>query len=567
MAQSFIFGGNTGISYDEAQRKRAIADKLRQAATDYMPKNWAEGLNEIAMALSAKKAGKTADSVEAQRSAAADAIMASLMGGGGYSPVAAPQGPAMPGNGGVTASPLDGPQAIAADAMAAIGQGARVGGGSMSTPVGGGPDLAGVSDAAKAAMAKLQATTGQTFDITSGYRDPAHNAAVGGAKHSQHLDGNAFDISTAGMSQPEIEKLIVEARNSGFGGVGIYNGSLHFDVGPQRAWGPSYHSDSVPSWAQNALATGVVGGTPAATPVGGAAPSGGGQGGAPDVGTLMMAMSNPALSPEQRQIVAALLGQAQQQSDPMRQLELQKAQLELAQMQNPAASGGEYGLQPIVTQDADGKYHLFQIAKDGSAPKEIPLPYGWTPQQQYLDTGTGYTPVPKQGVGTGAPIGKDLAGAASDTAVGKAQGEAISSAESIASKMPGLEDTIAKLDKLAEEATYTMAGRTIDWAMKETGMPPRDAAVARADYIATVNNQVLPLLRDTFGAAFTEKEGNTLRETLGDPNASPMEKQAVLRAFIEQKKRDLAAMQTQSGASTPAPAPTGGASNDPLGLR
>ncbi len=30
--------------------------------------------------------------------------------------------------------------------------------------------------------------------IVSGYRDPAHNAAVGGAKNSQHLYGNACDI-------------------------------------------------------------------------------------------------------------------------------------------------------------------------------------------------------------------------------------------------------------------------------------------------------------------------------------------------------------------------------------
>ena len=348
MAQSFIFGGNTGISYDEVQRKKAMAEQLRMAAQSYAPKNWGEGLNELAKALVAKGTGKIADKAEAQRSAAADAIMASLMGGGGYSPVAAPQGPAMPGNGGVTAAPLDGPEAIAADAMAAIGQGSRIGGGSMSTPVGGGPDLAGVSDAAKAAMARLQEATGQTFDITSGYRDPAHNAAVGGAKHSQHLDGNAFDISTAGMSQPQIEKLIIDARNAGFGGIGIYNGSLHFDVGPQRAWGPSYHADSVPAWAQNALATGVVGGTNAPTPV-----SGGG-GGSPDLRTLMMAMASPALSPDQKQIVAALLGQAQQQSDPMRQLELQKAQLELAQMQNNPAANAPASFQALDMQARAG---------------------------------------------------------------------------------------------------------------------------------------------------------------------------------------------------------------------
>jgi dephospho-CoA kinase len=86
-----------------------------------------------------------------------------------------------------------------------------------------------------------------------------------------------------------------------------------------------------------------------------------------------------------------------------------------------------------------------------------------------------------------------------------------------------------------------------DSVAKQTGQLPREAAVARARYIAVVDNQVLPLLRDTFGAAFTQKEGETLRNTLGDPNKSPAEKKAVLRSFIEQKRRDLEALAMQSG--------------------
>ena len=57
----------------------------------------------------------------------------------------------------------------------------------------------------------------------------------------------------------------------------------------------------------------------------------------------------------------------------------------------------------------------------------------------------------------------------------------------------------------------------------------------------------LPLLRDTFGAAFTVKEGETLRATLGDPNYSPAEKDAVLSAFIDQKNNKVMALKRQIG--------------------
>ena len=50
-----------------------------------------------------------------------------------------------------------------------------------------------------------------------------------------------------------------------------------------------------------------------------------------------------------------------------------------------------------------------------------------------------------------------------------------------------------------------------------------------------IDNQVLPLLKATFGAAFTVSEGDKLSATLGDINLSPDEKDAALDAFIEQK--------------------------------
>jgi hypothetical protein len=137
--------------------------------------------------------------------------------------------------------------------------------------------------------------------------------------------------------------------------------------------------------------------------------------------------------------------------------------------------------------------------------------------------------------------------------VGEAIGEARAKLGSMEAQLPALEQIAQKLSALGKTATYTGAGQAVDAATRQMGLPMRDAAVARAEYISTVDNEVLPLLRQTFGAAFTQKEGESLKVTLGDPNKSPEEKDAVLRSFIEAKKREVGSLQRQTGASPSAP--------------
>lgn len=134
-------------------------------------------------------------------------------------------------------------------------------------------------------------------------------------------------------------------------------------------------------------------------------------------------------------------------------------------------------------------------------------------------------------------------------AQGKTQAETIASLDSINAKMPGLQQNVKELYDLADKATYTTTGQFINWAAKESGYGATDGAKARTEYIAKIDNQILPLLRDTFGAAFTVAEGDRLRDTLGDPNSTPEEKKLVLNAFIEQKMRDAQALAIQAGAS------------------
>jgi hypothetical protein len=78
--------------------------------------------------------------------------------------------------------------------------------------------------------------------INSSFRTPKHNASVGGGKTSQHLKGNALDLSFPGNPQilelynKEIEKrgnLFKAMRSVGINGLGLYDNFLHIDTRPR----------------------------------------------------------------------------------------------------------------------------------------------------------------------------------------------------------------------------------------------------------------------------------------------------------------------------------------------
>ena len=78
--------------------------------------------------------------------------------------------------------------------------------------------------------------------IISGYRSPARNEAVGGAKKSQHMEAKAADIKIAGVPTEEIYNRIDKLIAQGLikqGGLGKYikSGFVHYDIrGTKARW-------------------------------------------------------------------------------------------------------------------------------------------------------------------------------------------------------------------------------------------------------------------------------------------------------------------------------------------
>lgn len=125
------------------------------------------------------------------------------------------------------------------------------------------------------------------------------------------------------------------------------------------------------------------------------------------------------------------------------------------------------------------------------------------------------------------------------------RGEVLTDLARMEASLPGVKEAVDELIELSTVATSTFAGRLFDTAVKESGFGSTKGANARAKLIAIVDNQVLPLLKETFGAAFTVTEGENLKASLVDPDASPSQKREQLNAFYAQKERNIRTKQAQ----------------------
>lgn len=75
----------------------------------------------------------------------------------------------------------------------------------------------------------------RAITITSGFRTPAHNRAVGGAKNSFHLKGMAADFVVEGLTPQEVQKRLDPIWD---GGLEYAPTWTHLDTGPKRRFKP-----------------------------------------------------------------------------------------------------------------------------------------------------------------------------------------------------------------------------------------------------------------------------------------------------------------------------------------
>lgn len=139
----------------------------------------------------------------------------------------------------------------------------------------------------------------------------------------------------------------------------------------------------------------------------------------------------------------------------------------------------------------------------------------------------------------------------------KARGETFTDLNAKKAALPGIESVVAKLKILADDATFTLSGKALDEIAKQFGFST-EGSTARAKMVSIVDNQVLPLLKPIFGAAFTAAEGDRLRDALLDPDSSPESRKAQLDSFLKQARRNIESGERELSQPAQQQAPTSG---------
>ncbi|MDX5370193.1 MAG: phage tail-type lysozyme domain-containing protein [Alphaproteobacteria bacterium] len=349
---SYIFGGNTGMSYDEIKRRREIADRL--AVNMGVPKNVGEGLNAIGDALMIRGLRRRADAAEKKGRDEFSKAWDGLFAGVG-SPRSLPD----------DANYSSDSKSIANDTMRAIGK----------TPMRG--PLTEADVVSGLTQRGLPEHVAQAFAMN--FKDES-GLNPGINEIAPIVPGSRGGFGLAQWTGPRRRALEAFAAQRG---ADVADPNVQMDFLMTELQGPESRAAQSIFAAQDAP-------TAAAAIVNNflrpaekhrarreAAYLGGGpervmqtgSGGGFNIQALADIAASPYASPGQKAIVQALLQQQMQAMDPMRAMEMERMRLELDALRNPpakqtefdqrAAAAAQYGLQPGTPE-----YQAFVLGGD-----------------------------------------------------------------------------------------------------------------------------------------------------------------------------------------------------------
>jgi hypothetical protein len=256
---------------------------------------------------------------------------------------------------------------------------------------------------------------------------------------------------------------------------------------------------------------------------------------------LYSALANPWLDETQRGVITSMIEQRTQAADPMRALQLRKAQLEVEGMQQPEAPKGvvvggrivdpssgqviyqpgpgeagatEYGLQPQYGVDDQGNPVLIQIGKDGTA-TQTRLPEGVTFQKEpiRIDGGTEWIlldPITRQPVGS---VPKQLREAAAETATGRIEGEnAANAAAALSGNMAQVDEAVALIDSVMNDPALPSITGMIQGRLPPLSQAGTDLNVKIKQLQGKAFLEAFESLKG--GGAITEREGQAATEAM-----------------------------------------------------
>lgn len=374
--QSYIFGGNTGLSYDEVQRQRDVANELLRANMN-TPRDVGEGLSAIGRALAAKAIEKRTTRADSANRAAyqqtRDGIFASLNGGMGGGQSASPYSPSpQPSN-------PNAPQAIADDAMAAIGKPPAWLKYSNTGAIRNAPLHPKLVDALGFA-----GEMGLTVDVISGGQEPAGKPGARRTGSNRHDHGMSADVDFYKDGRkldwnnpndlPLLQEVVQKAKARGITGIGAGDdymgaGRFHLGFGNPAVWGAGGRGANAPEWLVQAY-----NGAPATQAQPAQAQPAQGQ---PQVNpAILMQLAeiqgNPYASESDKAIAGMLMQQVTQSMDPMRNLQMQKLQKEVELMGQPRAQDLPAGYRELDMrakaaglQEGSPEYQQFMLSGGG----------------------------------------------------------------------------------------------------------------------------------------------------------------------------------------------------------